>query len=125
MQFGTLKPRVGQLRKPGPQTTAVRAARATGGEWARARHRILTRDRGVCQCARCIESGQLRPAHEVDHVVPLWAGGAEADSNRSAINRGCHKLKTAAEAAMRAAGAFDAEPWAKPTLARIKPPDTR
>lgn len=125
MRFATLKPRVGQLRKPGLQTSAVRAARATGGEWANARHRILTRDFGVCQCAMCIRHGQLRPAHEVDHVVPLWAGGAESDSNRAAINRECHKAKTAAEAAMRAAGAFDPEPWALPTLMRINPPDTR
>lgn len=120
MKFGTLQPRVGKLNKPRDTLTPVRASRLRGKEWASARDRIMTRDRGICQCARCIASGQLRPAHQVDHVVPLWAGGAEADDNRAAINAKCHEAKTAAEAAMRAAGAFDPAPWSLPVLRRLR-----
>jgi 5-methylcytosine-specific restriction endonuclease McrA len=40
---------------------------------------------------------------EVDHEVPLWAGGTNDLSNLRAVCRPCHKAKTAAEAKERAA----------------------
>ena len=122
MQFGTLRPRVELLRKPRSELTPVRNARIKGSTGYRIRDAILTRDAGVCQCARCIRSGAVRPAHEVDHVVPIWAGGREADSNRAAINRGCHQAKTADESRMRSRGLFDPDAWATLTLARIAAP---
>ncbi|EHR71378.1 hypothetical protein BurJ1DRAFT_2549 [Burkholderiales bacterium JOSHI_001] len=72
--------------------------------------RIMTRDKGLCQCARCRAAGSLKLASEVDHVLPLWAGGKEADSNRAAINRDCHAAKTKAETRMRARGYTPADP---------------
>jgi 5-methylcytosine-specific restriction protein A len=119
MQFGTIKPRVEMLRKPRAELSPVRNARIRGSTGYRIRDQILTRDAGVCQCARCIRDGAVRLAHEVDHVVPIWAGGRESDDNRAAINRECHRMKTAAESGMRARGAFDPEPWSTPCLERI------
>lgn len=117
MQYGSIKPGVAKLRPGRLQTTAVHAARVSRGD-AGLRARILTRDAGVCRCARCLQTGALRPAHEIDHVVPLWAGGAESDDNRCSINRECHKLKSADEARMRALGAFDPRLWVDPYLTR-------
>jgi len=119
MQFGTLKPRVELVRKPRAELTPVRNARIRGSTGYRIRDAILTRDAGVCQCARCTLAGVVKLAHEVDHIVPIWAGGREADSNRCAINRDCHRAKTADEARMRALGAFDPAAWSAPCLARI------
>jgi len=47
---------------------------------------------------------------ELDHITPLWAGGADEDSNRQCLcvwtdaegrKQGCHVAKTAREAAQR------------------------
>ena len=117
MQFNSIKPRVAKLTPSRLQTTAVYVARTSRGDPS-IRDRILTRDAGVCRCARCLQTGALLPAQQVDHVVPLWAGGAERDANRCAINTECHKLKSAAEARMRSLGAFDPAPWSTPYLTR-------
>lgn len=74
-------------------------------EWRRIRKRILERDQYLCRCARCVASGRLRPASEVDHVVSRakaarlgWTREQmHADSNLVAINRECHAIKTAEE----------------------------
>jgi hypothetical protein len=44
------------------------------------------------------------PATEVDHTLPLWAGGREADDNRLSLSTDCHAKKSAREAEMRAKG---------------------
>jgi 5-methylcytosine-specific restriction enzyme A len=104
----TLKSRLQTLK---PVVAAHKSGddRIRGSALQRIRDRILTRDRGVCQCARCQKTGAVMPASIVDHTIPLWAGGAESDHNRQAINSACHDLKSAHEAACRAAGAFT--PW--------------
>ena len=117
MDFGSIKPRVAKLRPGRLQTTPVYVARSSRAD-PRIRERILSRDKGLCQCARCIRSGALLPAHQVDHVRPLWAGGTESDDNRASINVECHKLKSADEARMRACGAFDPTLWLDPYLTR-------
>ena len=73
------------------------------------RERILSRDCGTCQCARCKASGSLRLAYIVDHIVPLWAGCKEDDGNRQSISTECHDLKSAHEARCRAQGSW--LPW--------------
>jgi 5-methylcytosine-specific restriction endonuclease McrA len=40
---------------------------------------------------------------EVDHVVPLWAGGSHGFANLQTLCYPCHRDKTAREAALRAA----------------------
>jgi 5-methylcytosine-specific restriction protein A len=94
-----LKPQVAMLR-----TTQVRTfvtERLHGNTWMKIRKRILTRDNGLCRCAECAESGRILIAEEVDHIVPLWQGGSNDDSNLAAINGDCHKRKSTAEAALR------------------------
>lgn len=39
---------------------------------------------------------------EYDHIVPLWLGGANRESNLQAVTKDAHKRKTANEAKVRA-----------------------
>lgn len=101
----TLKPRVAALdirRVASQQGTE----RIRGSALRRIRDRILRRDCGLCRCPVCKATGALLLAGDVDHTVPLWAGGAEDDSNRLSLSRDCHDAKSACEAAMRAAGGW-------------------
>lgn len=71
-----------------------------------ARLRIWLRDGP--NCAACgelvdITPGTARP-FELDHAIPLWAGGKDIDSNRQCLCPLCHAGKTAREAAERAQG---------------------
>ncbi|MAM85719.1 HNH endonuclease [Marinobacter sp. UBA2678] len=79
--------------------TRGRASRGRGGRpWRRLRDQVLERDRYLCQCEECRSLSRIRPAQEVDHIVPLTEGGTDAATNLRAINRDCHKEKTAREA---------------------------
>ena len=80
-------------------------------EYARLRRRCLDRD--GWRCRACGKAGRL----ELDHVVPLQAGGAAMDaSNLQALCRRCHFL-IRDEAAIRLAGyVFDS-----PTAAGLTP----
>lgn len=54
---------------------------------------------------KCALTGiELRPGVKVeyDHIVPLWLGGANTESNLQAVSSDAHKRKTAAEAKVRA-----------------------
>ena len=55
---------------------------------------ILNRDCGICQCDDCRANGRVRPAHEVDHIIPKAKGGTDDPSNLRAINHECHKRKS-------------------------------
>lgn len=56
------------------------------------RRKVLERD--GWRCRECGRAGRL----EVDHLVPLAAGGAEFDpANLRALCRSCHIAKTAGE----------------------------
>lgn len=69
--------------------------------------RILKRDCGLCQCEECKSLHRLLPATQVDHRINKaeWLrqrgslAGVDDDSNLRAINKDCHKRKTAREAA--------------------------
>ena len=41
--------------------------------------------------------GRVRPATEVDHILPLADGGTDDPGNLQAINQECHARKTVAE----------------------------
>lgn len=112
MKLSTLKPRLSAAPSR-LQASKAGDARIRGGALQVIRERIFTRDAGMCRCARCRRDGVTRsadkPEGRIDHVIPLWAGGKETDSNRQAINPECHDLKSAHEAACRARGVF--VPW--------------
>lgn len=94
--------RIATLANVTPGTMTIPTTpRIRGWALLKIRERILLRDNGMCRCDDCAASGAVKLAHEVEHRIPLWKGGAEDDSNRYAINRDCHKAKTAREAAER------------------------
>jgi len=102
-----LKPRVGKQ----PQSRLAAAGGSHGHEraavgraWRQIRARILSRDCGMC--VLCTAAGRFVLAAEVDHKVPVWAGGSDADHNLQSLCKPCHTAKTQAEAAERAAGGF-------------------
>lgn len=100
MSVKMLKPRVAMLRSATVKTLSIERTR--GSAWMATRERILRRDMGLCQCGACKLLPAPRIAHQVDHIVPLADGGADADHNLQALNVDCHALKTAAENAARA-----------------------
>lgn len=53
-------------------------------------------------CRQCLAEGRTTQAREVDHIIPLEAGGTDDRANLQALCRQCHKQKTAFDAAMRA-----------------------
>lgn len=79
--------------KPVPVITVEREA--VGRTWRVIRDRILTRDCGLCQ--ECKRNDRLRPACEVDHILPVWKGGTDDDGNLESLCHGCHATKTAVE----------------------------
>lgn len=69
--------------------------RGYGAAWQRLRMAILDRDHHMCKCVECKRIGRVRPAHEVDHIIAKAKGGTDAPGNLQAINRDCHRAKTA------------------------------
>ena len=61
------------------------------------RKAVIDRQDGICKRSYCDA-----PAVDVDHVLPLWSGGSNANDNLEALCTDCHKQKTAAEAKARA-----------------------
>ena len=59
-------------------------SRTSKRAWKKRRLRILDRD--GWRCVLCGASSRL----EVDHIQPLWEGGAEEDSNLRALCKSCH-----------------------------------
>lgn len=53
-------------------------------------------------CVKCRAAGKVAMAEEVDHVVPLHAGGADTDENKQALCKRCHRAKTNTEQGARA-----------------------
>ena len=69
-----------------------RRHRVGGPRWQRFARQVKDRDGWRCQS--CGRAGRL----EVDHVVPLEAGGAPWDpANCQTLCHGCHAAKTRAE----------------------------
>lgn len=61
------------------------------------REKIIAAQDGVCKRACC-----GAPAVDVDHIIPLWAGGSNRDDNLEGLCVPHHKQKTQAEAKARA-----------------------
>ena len=45
-------------------------------------------------CVDCLKKNIYRLATELDHIVPLYKGGEETESNRQGLCEDCHKAKT-------------------------------
>lgn len=63
----------------------------------RNRERVLRRDGYIC--VNCKAGGMIVMADEVDHIVPLAAGGSDTDENKQSLCKLCHVEKTARERA--------------------------
>jgi 5-methylcytosine-specific restriction endonuclease McrA len=90
-----------------------RSGRCSGRTWATTKARILARDHGVCHI--CKQPG----ADEVDHVIPVYAGGSDDDTNLAPAHaQPCHAAKSSAEGleARRARGGMRRPPEAHPGL---------
>lgn len=104
MKLQTLKPRVAVMK-----ATRQPAMVQTGTKRIEGRARVDRNKKwkeAHPLCVACEAQGRTRPVDEVDHKVPLWAGGPDDESNLQSLCSPCHELKTAREAAMRAAGGY-------------------
>ena len=52
------------------------------------------------KCSGCEQL--LESTYQVDHSIPLWAGGEDCPDNATALCPNCHAIKTQAEASVRA-----------------------
>lgn len=97
MKLQTLRPKLGKVsaqvrqlasgtrRKRGSSLMTLRA------QWF-AKHPL---------CVECDKQGRVTAAQELDHVIPLWQGGADDAANLQGLCIPCHREKTAAEAGRR------------------------
>lgn len=96
----TLKPRL-QTMEPRRLPMAGKAGsteRPRGRIWQEARQVVMVRD-GY----RCRQCGSIDVRHEIDHIVPLEAGGSALGlGNLQTLCKACHAEKTASEAGLRA-----------------------
>lgn len=101
MNLTALKPRLTSLATSRVQTLqSVRPGvveRKRGSAGVKDRESIKRRDCGMCQS--CERLGRV-----VDHIVPLWAGGSDDESNKQLLCYECHDTKTKLEATQRAGG---------------------
>jgi 5-methylcytosine-specific restriction protein A len=101
----TLKPRLQAAGNRLATLTPVRpdtVQRKRGWAGVQDRQRIRARDNGLCQ--QCLRDGRVTIGYPVDHIIPLWKGGSDADSNKETLCTTCHDAKSAREAAERARG---------------------
>ena len=84
-------------RLPARLTQPIGNGRLRGRAAVERTARIKARDLYTCQDCGCV-TREL----EVDHITPLWQGGADVDANLQSLCTDCHAAKTAREAGMRA-----------------------
>lgn len=83
--------------EPKPWAASKRATKQTisGSANQKRRKRIL--EGYLYCCHRCGKTGTDQNM-EVDHVIPLGEGGADAEHNLAPIHKDCHREKTQEEA---------------------------
>lgn len=99
MKLTTLRPRLAVAKLNRVKPLAGDAERLLGRTGANRRRDWLSR---FPLCVLCQREGRIVEAAELDHIVPLWEGGAEADSNLQGLCVPHHRAKTAEEAGRRA-----------------------
>jgi 5-methylcytosine-specific restriction protein A len=101
MKLTTLKSRLQTAGNRIPTLTAKPNVieRKRGSAGVRDRERIRARDCGLCQ--ECRRQGKVGVGSDVDHIVPLWEGGSDDDSNKELLCVGHHLNKSKEEAKRR------------------------
>ena len=105
MKLQTLKPRTATLSNTRVSPLSGGQDRKRGTTGINDRNRIKERDGWLCQ--ECKRNGRVSIGHEVDHIVPLWNGGTDYESNKELLCRDCHRAKSAREAKQRAGGGLE------------------
>lgn len=90
--------RIATLKPIRPDTVQ----RKRGWAGVQDRERIRKRDKGLCQ--ECLRHGRVSVGGPIDHIVPLFEGGSDDDSNKELLCQSCHDAKSAREARRRARG---------------------
>ena len=89
------------------QVSSVTQRLVTGAHLQARRFKMWRRDPTCQVCGRLVAHPE---GYELDHIMPLWAGGLDEDSNCQVLcvhydelgdKQGCHVDKTAAEAMER------------------------
>ena len=81
-------------REPWERRTTYKDKRVRGRAGQAMRASVLVEEP---LCRLCLKKGKHVQAVEVDHIVPLAAGGTEARSTRQALCKPCHEAKSKAE----------------------------
>ena len=79
-----------QLERINPIATP----RMRGDNWMRVRSRWF---RLNPLCVMCKANGFVQIAEELDHILPLYKGGADDESNYLSLCVECHKIKSVEE----------------------------
>lgn len=103
-------------RKAWQHPTTSSTARGYGYAWQQLRLIVLARDNGLCQCPECKQSGRIRKASEVDHIVSkaraaqLGWSQQQVDSldNLRSVHPECHKRITMRDQGREPGQLFDA-----------------
>lgn len=48
-------------------------------------------------CVECEKQGKVKPATELDHIIPMHQGGPDTEANLQPLCRECHDIKSATE----------------------------
>lgn len=82
--------------------------RIRGRKLQRIRNAVLSREP---LCRACHAKGRYTPAAELDHIIPLHAGGTNDVSNLQPLCRECHQAKTARDMGYRERVTIGADGW--------------
>jgi 5-methylcytosine-specific restriction protein A len=77
---------------PKPRMARESHGRIQGRAGVKLRQRRLQRTNYLCE--DCLDAGLTRLAEQVDHVIPLHAGGEDVDSNTRNLCSEHHRDKT-------------------------------
>lgn len=89
------RPKRPQDQRTSDARRGTAASRGYDARWRRRRNAFISANP---LCAHCKAEGRIEAAREVDHIVPLRAGGPRLEwGNLQALCRRCHQAKTAAE----------------------------
>lgn len=97
MKLSSLQPKISQLNTL-VASAPPQAVRLRGEQLQKRNERLLAL---TPLCVECLKHGQFHEAKELDHIVPLWKGGPDDESNLQGLCLTCHKAKTASEAEER------------------------
>jgi 5-methylcytosine-specific restriction protein A len=90
----TLSSRLSQQSSRLPMSAPLATPRITGLTLQAIRRRHFEQNP---LCVHCQAKGRVVAAIELDHIIPLWKGGADSAENRQGLCGDCHALKTSSE----------------------------